>query len=111
MGLRISDLKETIRAALHRYSLPSGVLRAFKKDGWRPIAQAPRDGTVIHLRNDKGEFVGRWWYHSWGADWASLAFNEEPTEWRPYPEWKQETRSLGSRAHADGWANGRITRD
>lgn len=64
--------------------------------GWRPMSEAPRDGTVIEVRNSAG-VAPHYALHSW-RDWNNFGhewydFQSHPTffdadnsrfQWRPY---------------------------
>lgn len=54
--------------------------------GWRPIAEAPRDGTEIELRFFIGELAfktkAKWHNRAWNH-FAGITSNIAPVEWRP----------------------------
>lgn len=56
---------------------------------WMPIETAPRDGTRIHIINDRGQFIVEWeddwWRVENGKMYASLR-GDEPTHWQPLPQ-------------------------
>jgi hypothetical protein len=59
-------------------------------NGWRPISEAPKDGTDWLLRIDTGSFIycdiGSWRTLSTGAGfWAVRAIKITPTHFQPLP--------------------------
>lgn len=68
-------------------------LAALSQSAWRPIEEAPKDGTVILVVPAGGEFntsVAFYYPGSAGAVWIIPETNRyltvEPTHWMPLPE-------------------------
>lgn len=60
---------------------------------WRPIATAPKDGTLVLVRGLKSEIVATAKYDaSYARPWCDwdwddpLPYYEEPTHWMPLPD-------------------------
>ena len=63
--------------------------------GWRPIAEAPKDGTKVLLRfappfhdgMENGIVTGVWTGDIWwlSSIWASSSAHTAPTHWHPLP--------------------------
>ena len=52
---------------------------------WRPISEAPKDGTYVLLNFDnRPPTVARWLYGAWQA-FDVLGFIGAPTHWQPLP--------------------------
>lgn len=68
-------------------------IAALSQPAWRPISEAPRDGTAILLYEDDSVTTA-WWYKHWRegfwytgydcADHGSFKV-ERPTHWMPLP--------------------------
>lgn len=55
---------------------------------WRPIADAPKDGTRIWLADEKGNLVTGYWsppVGAWRCDWVVGQVGDKPTLWQPLP--------------------------
>ena len=69
---------------------PAGQNLSSTEGGWKPIASAPRNKTMLALLYVKGGHsrygVGWWMPLDGWQGWYGPTFHEEPTHWMPLPE-------------------------
>lgn len=63
-----------------------------KRNGWKPINTAPKDGTHILTYSKHHPIVETWWTQNimnawvWGGTGWNYPEYDNPTHWRPLPE-------------------------
>lgn len=50
---------------------------------WRPMDEAPRDGTHITLREDGRAYDGFWMHCGWWIPWEGDLWPTKPEAWKP----------------------------
>ena len=97
---QVASFKTTRRAAMR------AALEAAERAAWRPIEEAPKDGTIVMVfRKDQGVFCAHYveedWHlssqhnppegdHCWFSTNGDDLTNEMPTHYRPLPKGPEE---------------------
>ena len=89
--------RRSVIAEIAQLRADLAALRAHEAEGWRDIASAPKDGTIVLVSDRHGAMTPCFWndksgYKSaqWLAVWDHKNFSD-PSHWRPLPTKPERT--------------------
>lgn len=81
-----AEVSEAIKLAIADQAIRAHILQS----AWRPIGEAPKDGSTIIVRSGNWIVTAHWHRHqqcwaSCGPSYDRLPADEQPTDWQPIP--------------------------
>ena len=84
---QVDELRVQVAGHGERIARQSELLARRAESGWRPIAEAPRDGTgFLGFDADYGRYLCSWFPDRWITNAAGMDVTVHPTHFQPLPQ-------------------------